>query len=100
MNYWYQKQTRPKSINVNVSVAGLLIKNENIDLKPVIYREFDFVSHSHNDIGYSDLQEYGGTKTNPKHQSAMDLIKKISTIIQPMPDTNGILKVCGQWKIL
>lgn len=65
-----------KSINVNVSVAGLLYKNENVDLTPVIYREFDFVSHSHNDIGYSDLQDTVEQKQIRNIRDAMELIKK------------------------
>ena len=70
------KVNRPKSILVNVSVAGLLNKNENIDLKPVIFREFDFVSHSHNDIGYSDLQDTVEQKQIRNIRAAMQLINK------------------------
>src|SRR6185312_8039809 len=70
------KVNRPKSILVNVSVAGLLNKNENIDLKPVILREFDFVSHSHNDIGYSDLQDTVEQKQIRNIRAAMQLINK------------------------
>ncbi|MGN6541688.1 MAG: hypothetical protein ACTHKY_12845 [Ginsengibacter sp.] len=70
------KVNASKNINVNVSVAGLLNKNEIIDLKPVIYREFDFVSHSHNDIGYSDLQDTVEQKQNRNIRTATELIKK------------------------
>ena len=70
------KVNAPKSININVSVAGLLNKNENIDLKPVIFREFDFVSHSHNDIGYSDLQDTVEQKQIRNIRDAMELINK------------------------
>jgi alpha-mannosidase len=67
-----------KSIKVNVSVEGLLTKNENIELKPVIFREFDFASHSHNDIGYSDLQDTVEQKQIRNIRDAMQLIKKTS----------------------
>lgn len=70
------KVNGPKNININVSIAGLLNKNENIDLKPVIYREFDFVSHSHNDIGYSDLQDTVERKQIRNIRDAMELINK------------------------
>jgi alpha-mannosidase len=67
-----------KSIKVNVSVEGLLTKNENVELKPVVFREFDFVSHSHNDIGYSDLQDTVEKKQIRNIRDAMWLIKKTS----------------------
>ena len=70
------KVNAQKSINVNVSVEGLLNKNGKIDLKPVTYREFDFVSHSHNDIGYSDLQDTVEQKQIRNIRDAMELIKK------------------------
>jgi alpha-mannosidase len=73
------KVTSEKSIKVNVSVEGLLTKNESIELKPVIFREFDFVSHSHNDIGYSDLQDTVEQKQIRNIRDAMQLIKKTST---------------------
>ena len=67
-----------KNIKINVVVAGLLTKNETVKLKPVIYREFDFVSHSHNDIGYSDLQDTVEQKQIRNIREAMTIIKKTS----------------------
>ncbi len=67
-----------KNIKVNVVVADLLTKNETVQLKPVIFREFDFVSHSHNDIGYSDLQDTVEQKQIRNIRDAMKLIQKTS----------------------
>ncbi|MEO9144330.1 MAG: glycoside hydrolase family 38 C-terminal domain-containing protein [Ginsengibacter sp.] len=67
-----------KNIEVNVSVPGLLTKDESLQLEPVTYREFDFISHSHNDIGYSDLQDTVEQKQIRNIRDAMSLIKKTS----------------------
>ncbi|HEU5366226.1 MAG TPA: glycoside hydrolase family 38 C-terminal domain-containing protein [Hanamia sp.] len=72
------KVNSDKSIKVSVSVEGLLSKNETIELKPVVFREFDFVSHSHNDIGYSDLQDTVEQKQIRNIRDAIQLIRKTS----------------------
>ncbi|MEO6837607.1 MAG: glycoside hydrolase family 38 C-terminal domain-containing protein [Ginsengibacter sp.] len=72
------KVSAEKNIKVNVAVAGLLTKDEMIKLKPVIYREFDFVSHSHNDIGYSDLQDTVEQKQIRNIREAIRIIQKTS----------------------
>ena len=72
------KVSTEKNIKVNVVVADLLTKNETVHLKPVIFREFDFVSHSHNDIGYSDLQDTVEQKQIRNIRDALRLIKETS----------------------
>lgn len=74
------KVSKEKNIQVHVVVTDLLSKNETVQLKPVIYREFDFVSHSHNDIGYSDLQDTVEQKQNRNIREAMKLIEETSTL--------------------
>jgi alpha-mannosidase len=44
------------SVSVQAIVAGKTLINKFIRLKPVVYRELDFIHHSHTDIGYSHLQ--------------------------------------------
>ncbi len=74
------KVSKEKNIQVNVVVTDLLSKNETVQLNPVIYREFDFVSHSHNDIGYSDLQDTVEQKQNRNIREAIKLINETSTL--------------------
>lgn len=44
------------SVRVLAVSAGKTLVNRFIRLKPVVYRELNFIHHSHTDIGYSHLQ--------------------------------------------
>jgi alpha-mannosidase len=44
------------SIRFFASSGGKVLINKFIPLKPVVYRELNFIHHSHTDIGYSHLQ--------------------------------------------
>jgi alpha-mannosidase len=46
----------PREIEVAVSIDGKMFKKEKLTLRPVRAREFHLLPHSHNDIGYSDVQ--------------------------------------------
>jgi alpha-mannosidase len=44
------------SVRFFASSGGKTLVNKFIPLKPVVYRELNFIHHSHTDIGYSHLQ--------------------------------------------
>jgi hypothetical protein len=44
------------SIRIAVSAAGKTLTDKFVTLKPVTYRELNFIHHAHTDIGYSALQ--------------------------------------------
>ncbi|MDH7462709.1 glycoside hydrolase family 38 C-terminal domain-containing protein [Chitinophagaceae bacterium 26-R-25] len=44
------------SIRMVVSNAGKILTDKFVTLKPVTYRELNFIHHAHTDIGYSHLQ--------------------------------------------
>lgn len=48
--------SKPDSMLVQVFLSGKLLTNKYVQLKPVVYRTFYFIHHSHTDIGYSNLQ--------------------------------------------
>lgn len=73
---WVPKVNKEKNIEVSVVVGDLLSKRDTIPLQPVIYREFDFISHSHNDIGYSDLQDSVEKKQTQNIRDAMAFIQR------------------------
>lgn len=70
------KVTADKTVHMKVAVKGILSKEEAVVLHPVTYREFYFISHSHNDIGYSDLQEVVKQKQIKNIYDALALIRK------------------------
>ncbi|HXS55417.1 MAG TPA: glycoside hydrolase family 38 C-terminal domain-containing protein [Hanamia sp.] len=70
------KDLEDQNIKVTVSVSGMMKKEETLRLKKVHHREFDLISHSHNDIGYSDLQQVVERKQIKNIRDAMTLIKK------------------------
>ncbi|WP_212004538.1 glycoside hydrolase family 38 C-terminal domain-containing protein [Chitinophaga sp. HK235] len=47
---------QPDSIRIVVTDAGKILADKFVALKPVTYRELNFIHHSHTDIGYSHLQ--------------------------------------------
>lgn len=44
------------SIHMVVSNAGKILADKFVTIKPVTYRELNFIHHAHTDIGYSHLQ--------------------------------------------
>src|SRR6185295_2911668 len=70
------KVTADKTVQMKVVVKGILSKEEAVVLHPVTYREFYFISHSHNDIGYSNLQEVVKQKQIKNIYDALALISK------------------------
>jgi alpha-mannosidase len=44
------------SVRVFASAGGKILVNKFMKLRPVVYRELNFIHHSHTDIGYSHLQ--------------------------------------------
>ncbi|MEI6695133.1 MAG: glycosyl hydrolase-related protein [Bacteroidota bacterium] len=65
-----------KQIQMEVSVDGQKLPSQNITLKPVNRRTIYLMSHSHNDIGYSDIQTDVMKKQLKNINDALDLIKK------------------------
>jgi hypothetical protein len=47
---------KPRSMDIKVNLAGRPAVNKAVSLRPVSRRTFYLLPHSHNDIGYSDLQ--------------------------------------------
>jgi len=70
------KVTSDRTVNIRVAVKGILSKEEAVVLRPVTYREFYLISHSHNDIGYSDLQEMVKQKQIKNIYDALALVRK------------------------
>ena len=68
-----------KTLQVKVTVEGVMSKEEKVVLHPVVYREFYLISHSHNDIGYSDLQEVVKQKQIKNIYDALALIRKTAS---------------------
>jgi hypothetical protein len=66
----------PKQIDLTVAVSGWPEKREQITLHPVPYREFWLLPHSHNDIGYSDLQADVEKKQLKNLRDAIQLFRK------------------------
>jgi alpha-mannosidase len=66
----------PRQIDVMVVIDGEARRSERIPLLPVRYCEFWILPHSHNDIGYSDLQSDVEKKQLKNLGDAMMLWKK------------------------
>jgi len=66
----------PKEVEVGIAVEGRPMEREVIRLHPVRYREFWLLPHSHNDIGYSDLQADVEKKQLDNLREAMRLWRK------------------------
>jgi len=47
---------KPDSVFISAAVGKNVLVNKFVLLKPVVYREINFIHNSHTDIGYSDLQ--------------------------------------------
>lgn len=68
-----------KQVDLAVAVSGWPVKHETVILHPVTYREFWLLPHSHNDIGYSDLQADVEKKQLKNLRDAVQLFKKTAT---------------------
>jgi hypothetical protein len=66
----------PKDLEIGIAIDGRPLQRENIQLRPVKYREFWLLPHSHNDIGYSDLQVDVEKKQLDNLREAMRLWRK------------------------
>ena len=65
-----------KRISLDVDVSGNPKSRTNLVLEPVTHREFWLLPHSHNDIGYSDLQADVKMKQLKNLREAIRLVKK------------------------
>ena len=65
-------------VGVRVAIEGQAPRQEKLLLRPVRYREFWILPHSHNDIGYSDLQSDVEKKQLKNLRDAMALWRKTS----------------------
>jgi hypothetical protein len=65
-----------RQVDLTVAVSGRPVRHEKVTLDPVAYREFWLLPHSHNDIGYSDLQADVEKKQLKNLRDAVQLFKK------------------------
>jgi len=65
-----------KGIGVKAWLSTGYMVNENVQLKPVTYREINLVHHSHTDIGYSHIQEEVIAIHNKNIRDALKLIER------------------------
>jgi hypothetical protein len=63
-----------RDVNIRLSIGNALPINKTIFLKPVHKRTIYLISHSHNDIGYSNLQTVVEQEQNRYIREAMALI--------------------------
>lgn len=66
----------PTTVQLAVSRRGRPTRKETVTLRPVSYREFWLLPHSHNDIGYSDLQADVEKKQIKNLRDAVTLFKR------------------------
>lgn len=67
--------TVPTPMRISIARAGHALFSEDITLQPVPHRELWMIHHSHNDIGYSDLQVDVEKKQLKNLRDAMALYK-------------------------
>jgi hypothetical protein len=48
---------QPDSVFISIAAGKKILVNRFIQVKPVVYRELNFIHHSHTDIGYSHMQQ-------------------------------------------
>jgi hypothetical protein len=65
---------QPDSIHVVVTNAGKTLADKFVTLKPVTYRELNFIHHAHTDIGYSHLQPEVMRRHIKNINDALDMI--------------------------
>jgi hypothetical protein len=66
----------PRDVEIGIAIEGRPLRRELTQLLPVKYREFWLLPHSHNDIGYSDLQSDVEKKQLVNLREAMRLWSK------------------------
>ncbi len=66
-------------VTITASVGKKFRTQFNIRFQPVMRREVDIIHHSHNDIGYSNLQEDVAVIQNNNIRSALKLIEQTET---------------------
>lgn len=69
----------PREIELSIAISGQSVKKERARIEPVIYKEFWLLPHSHNDIGYSDLQADVMKKQLKNLRDAMQLCGKTAS---------------------
>lgn len=69
---------KPTIILISVARPGRPVRTEAVTLRPVSYREVWLLPHSHNDIGYSDLQADVEKKQIRNLRDAVALFKRTS----------------------
>jgi alpha-mannosidase len=69
----------PKDLAVHVAVDGASPQSFTATLRPVTKRTIYLLPHSHNDIGYTDIQTNVLKKQVKNIYDALDLIKKTAT---------------------
>jgi alpha-mannosidase len=67
-------------LKVFAEVQGYLTKRETLELQPVQKRTIFFVHHSHNDIGYSHIQEEVERIQNENIFEALRIIRKTKSL--------------------
>ena len=72
VNAAQQKQ----NIRVTAGVGDILQVKEDIELRPITFREINFIHHSHTDIGYSHIQEEVIDIHNNNIRNALQLIER------------------------
>lgn len=65
-----------RKVSITINIGNSLPVKKEVLLQPVQRRTIYFISHSHNDIGYSDLQTRVEEEQNKYIRQAMELIKK------------------------
>jgi alpha-mannosidase len=69
----------PRELELSIAITGQPPRHERTKIEPVTYREFWLLPHSHNDIGYSDLQSDVAAKQLKNLRDAMKLCRKTAT---------------------
>lgn len=73
---------KEEKIKVEASIAGKKYVDDYFIIKPVVYREFHLLHHSHTDIGYSHLQPEVVKIHNKNIDDALEMIEKTKSYPQ------------------
>jgi hypothetical protein len=68
-----------RKLELTIAVSGQPVRRLETTIDPVPYREFWLLPHSHNDIGYSDLQADVAKKQLKNFRDAMRLCRKTAS---------------------
>lgn len=66
----------PKRVHLRIAISGDRVRTAEVTLEPVRARTFYVISHSHDDVGYSDLQSVVFKAHNAYMRQVMALIRK------------------------